>query len=150
MNIFLKCRVRIHSAPRNLFRGSLARSRSPPFRRRKRSPQRRLRDWRCIARTPCASGSECAHIRNLCGRQGWTARRSTSRRSASSPRWSWDRSPGRHARQRVAKPSVLRSVIPSSRLRDAEIVDEVEASGDTKEAVAVHDDGDQIAAEQRN
>ena len=36
-----------------------------------------------------------------------------------------------------------------ARLRDAEIIDEVEAGGDAKKVATVHNDGDKIAAEQR-
>jgi len=44
----------------------------------------------------------------------------------------------------------LRCVITSPFLRDAEIIDEVEARGDAQKAVAVHDDSDEAAAEQRD
>ena len=71
-------------------------SRSRQARRRRRSRPRRPRGRRCSARRPCGSGSACARIRSPCARPGSPARRSRWRRSASSPRRSSDRAPGRH------------------------------------------------------
>src|SRR5215472_14760517 len=52
--------------------------------------------------------------------------------------------------QRVPKPSMLLSVIISSRLHDAKIVDEIETSSDAEEAAVLHNDRDEVPAKKRN
>ena len=112
-------------------RGNRAWSRSRQARRRRQSRRCRLRDRRCSARTPCGSGSWCAHSRSPCARPGSAARRSRSRRSASSRRRSSGPAPARHARSGSRSRG---SEISSSRSRrDPEIVDEVEPRRDADE-----------------